>query len=190
VRARIGKKGIFMPAKMLWKELWFPALRSTLWNLGPAVSFLRGETPLEPVKESFQELLNNRPYILDFADVKGQESVKRTESPLPEPIPSYVGLREPVNQCWPQTPLHLASMTWRSSGVTQITALRLLKPGQIFNRASFRAPHQRQQCRPLGGAATTPGEITLAHHGVLFWMSCLNSTNRPGNLAPPWRMVS
>lgn len=56
-----------------------------------------------------------------------------------------------------------------------------LKDGRISFERPYRAPHHNASTPALvgGGRKAQPGEISLAHHGVLFWMNCPNLTGQP-----------
>lgn len=173
-----GKKGIFLPAENALEGALVSGIEVyPVESLAQLVAFLRGETPMEAVKESFQELLNNRPdTILDFADVKGQESVKRAMEIAAAGAHNLIMVGPPgtgKSMLARRLPSILPPMTLEEAlEVTQIHSIMgLLKPGQhILTERPFRAPHHTASNVGLlgGGSTPAPGEITLAHHGVLF----------------------
>src|SRR5215210_88597 len=111
----------------------------------------------------------------DLRDIKGQESAKRTleiaaagghnllmsgppgtgKSMLAQRLPSIVPPLEPRE-------LLEISMVQSVAGH--------LANGALSNRRPFRAPHHSASMAALvgGGLNARPGEVSLAHHGVLF----------------------
>jgi len=146
-------------------------------SLAQAVSFLNEQLPLEPYE------LDGQPYqssqlnpSLDFADVRGQEAVKRAitiacagshnilmvgppgtgKSMLAQRIP---GILPPLSR-------------GESLETTRIySALGLLPDGiALFDDRPVRTPHHSTTAQALigGGSIPRPGEVSLAHHGILF----------------------
>ena len=99
----------------------------------------------------------------DLADIKGQESAKRAlevaagagKSMLASRLPSILPPLAPAE-------LLEVSMVQSIAGV--------IEGGALTNRRPFRAPHHSASMPALvgGGLHARPGEISLAHHGVLF----------------------
>jgi magnesium chelatase family protein len=112
---------------------------------------------------------------LDLADIKGQESAKRAlevaaagghnllmvgppgagKSMLAARLPSILP---------PLAPAELLEVSMVASIAGQIEG------GALTNRRPFRAPHHSASMPALvgGGLHARPGEVSLAHHGVLF----------------------
>ena len=113
--------------------------------------------------------------MLDLADIKGQESAKRAlevaaagghnllmvgppgagKSMLAARLPSILP---------PLAPAELLEVSMVASVAGQIEG------GALTNRRPFRAPHHSASMPALvgGGLHARPGEVSLAHHGVLF----------------------
>jgi len=147
-------------------------------NLSDVIAFFNGSGHYEPMvidtrKEFFEQQSS---FDLDFSDVRGQESVKRAlevaaagghnviligppgsgKSMMAKRLPSIL------------PPLSLAE----SLETTQIHSVagKLGKDVSLISQRPFRSPHHTVSQVALVGGGTNPqpGEISLAHNGVLF----------------------
>ena len=125
----------------------------------------------EPLLEESEEVLSP----LDLSDVKGQEMAKRAL------FISAVGrhnllLSGPPGSGKSMLAARLSQLLPPLSArealdVTMIHSLAgTLKEGRLMRKRPFRAPHHScsQPALVGGGSRAKPGEISLAHHGVLF----------------------
>lgn len=142
------------------------------------ISFITGQQHFSPMvidtrKEFYEQQYN---FDLDYADVKGQENVKRAlevaaagghnlimigppgsgKSMMAKRLPSIL------------PPLSLAE----SLETTQIHSVagKLSKNSSLISQRPFRSPHHTISEAALvgGGINPMPGEISLAHNGILF----------------------
>lgn len=147
-------------------------------NLLDVINFLNDEAHFDPCvvdtrKEFYEQQYS---FDLDFADVRGQESVKRAlevaaagghniimigppgsgKSMMAKRLPSIL------------PPLSLAE----SLETTQIHSVagKLSRDTGLISQRPFRSPHHTISEVALvgGGQSPMPGEISLAHNGVLF----------------------
>ena len=154
-------------------------------NLSDVISFLNGNDTYEPtIVDTRREFYEHQySFDLDFADVKGQESVKRAlevaaagghnmimigppgsgKSMMAKRLPSIL------------PPLSLAE----SLETTQIHSVagKLPSGTSLISQRPFRSPHHTvsQVAMTGGGNRAQPGEVSMAHNGVLF----LKETGQP-----------
>lgn len=146
-------------------------------NIKEVIDFLNGEVQLEKTeidtREEFFKHLETPDF--DFSDVKGQESVKRCMEIaaagghniilIGPPGSGKTMLAKRLPSILPPMTLHEALETTKIHSVVG----RVKDSGLICQRP-FRSPHHTISDVALvgGGSYPQPGEISLAHNGVLF----------------------
>ena len=146
-------------------------------SLGQAVAFLTGEIEIEPCPSRLNELFRELSvYDADFSDVRGQEMAKRAVTIAAAGQHNLLMIGPPGSgktMLAKRVPTILPDLTpVESIETTRIySAVGRLKPGQpLLATRPFRSPHHTISDAGLvgGGSTPAPGEISLAHNGVLF----------------------
>lgn len=147
-------------------------------NLNEVVHYLNEETKIGNITTSWEECLKlSKENKLDYSDVKGQESVKRAVEIAAAgrtQLPMYsVLLVRGKTMIARRIPSILPDLTFEEAlEVTKIHSIAgTLKPDTpIITTRPFRSPHHTISGVSLvgGGRIPKPGEISLAHYGVLF----------------------
>lgn len=146
-------------------------------NLKEIIEFLNGECEIKKQECNIQEILNKKEkYDLDFSDVKGQENVKRALEIAAAGGHNCLLIGSPgagKTMLANRLPSILPDLTFDESlEITKIHSIAgtLKNGGTIFKNRPFRSPHHTASAVSLigGGRVPKPGEISLAHLGVLF----------------------
>ncbi len=146
-------------------------------SLAQAVGFFTGQIELEPTPTKIDKwFAEYSQYDVDFADVRGQEMAKRAITISAAGGHNLLMVGPPGSgktMLAKRLPTILPQLSsGESIETTRIySAMGLLQPGQpLLATRPFRSPHHTVSDAGLvgGGSTPTPGEISLAHNGILF----------------------
>jgi magnesium chelatase family protein len=147
-------------------------------HLCEVVGFFKDEQSLKPVDVNTREefFSNQYDFDFDFSDVKGQVNIKRALEIaaagghnailIGPPGAGKTMLAKRLPTILPPLSLQEALETTKIHSV----AGKLPENASLINKRPFRSPHHTVSDAALvgGGGIPQPGEISLAHNGVLF----------------------
>ena len=147
-------------------------------NLADVISFLNSYHDFEPtIVDTRKEFYEHQySYDLNFADVKGQESVKRAMEVAAAGGHNLIMIGPPgsgKSMMAKRLPSILPPLSLTESlETTQIHSVAGKLPGDtsLISQRPFRSPHHTvsQVAMTGGGNRALPGEVSMAHNGVLF----------------------
>jgi magnesium chelatase family protein len=176
---RAGRRAVIVPVENVREAAMVEGIQVFgVANLREAFEFLTGEKPLLPIREDLTNFFaRHQNYEVDFADVRGQHHVKRAievavagnhnalfigppgsgKSMIAKRIPTII------------PPMNLEEAI-ESTKIHSICGLLLDRSQSFVATRPFRSPHHTISDIALigGGTNPTPGEISVAHNGVLF----------------------
>lgn len=173
-----GFKGFFLPIQNVKEAAVVNNLEVYgVESIKQVIDFFEGKSDLQPTqintREEFMKSLDVTEF--DFADVKGQESIKRCMEIaaagghniilIGPPGAGKTMLAKRLPGILPPMTLHEALETTKIHSVAG-----KIKDSGLMTQRPFRSPHHSASGASLvgGGSYPLPGEISLAHNGVLF----------------------
>lgn len=147
-------------------------------NLRELIDICEQTVKVEPIRIDLEKefLTDTNPYEIDFSDVKGQENIKRALEIAAAGGHNIILIGPPGSgktMLAKRLPSILPPLTLQESlETTKIHSVagKLKSNISLMTTRPFRAPHHTTSNVALVGGGTNPqpGEISLAHNGILF----------------------
>ena len=173
--ARCGVKKLFVPADNAAEAAFADGISVyPVKNVDELLRFMRGEVDIEPA--AAPELDTLMEHMPDFSEVKGQENVKRALEIAAAGGhnilivgPTGAGKSMMAKRLPGILPDMSRGEMIQSTEIYSVAGLTS-REHPIVSMRPFRAPHHTVSAAGLSGGGTSPrpGEISLAHNGVLF----------------------
>jgi magnesium chelatase family protein len=175
---RLGRRRLLVPAANAAEAAVIEGIEVYgISSVRQAWDFLVGESPMMPFQLDRKAFFDShRHYEIDFEDVKGQHHVKRALEVAVAGAHNLLMIGPPgtgKSMLAKRLPTIMPDMSEEEAiETTKIHSIAgLLSPKRAFlTIRPFRAPHHTISDVGLlgGGSNPSPGEVSMAHHGVLF----------------------
>jgi magnesium chelatase family protein len=144
-------------------------------NLNKLIEYLNKEIDIMPYRHEYKDFIHHEVFNEDFSEIKGQPAMKRAVEIAAAGMHNVLLLGSPGSgktMIARRIPTILPDLTFEESlEVTKIYSISgLLSEKGLIRKRPFRSPHHTSSRVAMagGGSKPSPGEVSLAHYGVLF----------------------
>ena len=173
---RMGIKRIIVPDSNLFEASFVDGIEVIgVKHLTELIAFLKGELSINPAKKSIAILKKTQKNEIDFSQVSGQRQAKRALQIAAAGRHNILFVGPPgtgKTMLAKRLPTIMPAMT--ADEILEVSKIYSIS-GRLHNQTlitqrPFRNPHHTISQAGLvgGGSYPQPGEITLAHYGILF----------------------